>query len=51
MMNNDALIITDSLLDQSACKTAHGLILGPSKYNIVGIIDKKFGGQDVIYLV
>lgn len=41
-----AVIFTDGILDHSLAKTAHGLILGASRYKIVGIIDKKYAGQD-----
>jgi uncharacterized NAD-dependent epimerase/dehydratase family protein len=45
-MSVTALILTDGLLDQINCKTAHGLLLGTSRYNIIGVIDKKHAGQD-----
>ena len=46
VMNETAIILTDDLLDEVDCKTAHGLILGASRYSIVGVIDKRHTGQD-----
>lgn len=45
-MTKTALLFTDGMLDTVSAKTAHGLILGASRYKIVGIIDAKFAGQD-----
>lgn len=46
-MDEEALLLTDANLDNSFCKTAHGLLLGKSRYPIAGIIDQKFAGKDV----
>lgn len=46
VMNETAVILTDDLLDEIDCKTAHGLILGNSRYCIVGVIDRRHAGQD-----
>lgn len=45
-MSNNALILTDGLLDQDMGKTAHGLITGLSRFAIVGVIDSKHAGKD-----
>ncbi len=38
-MKPRAIILTDGLLSHSSAKTAHGLIRGTDRFNIVGIID------------
>ena len=45
-MNATAIILSDGLLDKIDCKTSHGLILGKSRYAIVGVIDARHAGQD-----
>ncbi len=45
-MTKTALLFTDGMLDTVSAKTAHGLILGASRYHIVGVIDKQFANQD-----
>ncbi|MBX2844455.1 MAG: DUF1611 domain-containing protein [Flammeovirgaceae bacterium] len=45
-MDGNAIVLTSGLLDTKNAKTAHGLIRGTERYNIVGIIDEKFEGQD-----
>ena len=46
MSENNALILTNGLLDSENGKTAHGLIRATDRYNIVGVIDYKCAGQD-----
>jgi uncharacterized NAD-dependent epimerase/dehydratase family protein len=46
MKKENAIIITAGLLDSSSGKTAHGLIRGTDRFQIVGVIDEKFAGQD-----
>ena len=46
MSENNALILTNGLLDTENGKTAHGLIRATDRYNIVGVIDYKCAGQD-----
>lgn len=41
-----ALILTNGLLSTDNAKTAHGLIRGTERYQIVGIIDPPTAGQD-----
>lgn len=45
-MSSTALILSDGMLDQRVCKTAHGLILGKSRYEILGVVDTKHVGKD-----
>lgn len=42
----NAIVLTNGLLDLVEAKTAHGLIRGTDRFNIVGVIDKKFAGKD-----
>ncbi len=41
-----ALILTNGRLDTEDAKTAHGLIRGTSRFNIVGVIDPVCAGKD-----
>jgi uncharacterized NAD-dependent epimerase/dehydratase family protein len=45
-MDNNAVILTGGYLDTVSAKTAHGLIRGTDRFNIVGIIDSKHPGKD-----
>lgn len=42
----NAIVLTDGLLDSVEAKTAHGLIRGTDRFNIVGVIDAKLAGKD-----
>jgi uncharacterized NAD-dependent epimerase/dehydratase family protein len=46
MEKSNAIIITAGYLDSNSGKTAHGLIRGTDRYNIVGVIDQKSAGKD-----
>jgi uncharacterized NAD-dependent epimerase/dehydratase family protein len=46
MIKKNAIIITGGLLDTISAKTAHGLIRGTDRFNIVGVIDSKHAGKD-----
>lgn len=46
MKKEQAIVLTAGLLDDSFAKTAHGLIRGTDRFQIVSIIDEKFHGQD-----
>jgi uncharacterized NAD-dependent epimerase/dehydratase family protein len=46
MEKSNAIIITAGYLDSNNGKTAHGLIRGTDRYNIVGVIDAKYVGKD-----
>jgi uncharacterized NAD-dependent epimerase/dehydratase family protein len=45
-MQTNAIIITGGYLDSISAKTAHGLIRGTDRFNIVGVIDSKDAGKD-----
>lgn len=45
-MDGNAIILTGDLLDSDFAKTAHGLVRGTERYNILGIIDAKMAGKD-----
>lgn len=46
MQKANAIIITAGHLDSNNGKTAHGLIRGTERFNIVGVIDDKHPGKD-----
>jgi uncharacterized NAD-dependent epimerase/dehydratase family protein len=46
MIKSNAIVITGGYLDTGNAKTAHGLIRGTDRFNIVGIIDQKHPGKD-----
>ena len=41
-----AIVITDGIFNTDYAKTAHGLIRGTDRFNVVAVIDKKFAGND-----
>jgi uncharacterized NAD-dependent epimerase/dehydratase family protein len=46
MLKSNAIVLTGGYLDTGSAKTAHGLIRGTERFNIVGIIDHKHSGRD-----
>lgn len=46
MKKSTAIVITGGYLDTDNAKTAHGLIRGTDRFQLVGIIDHKFPGKD-----
>jgi uncharacterized NAD-dependent epimerase/dehydratase family protein len=46
MTKSNAIVLTGGFLDSNNAKTAHGLIRGTERYNIVGVIDEKRSGED-----
>jgi uncharacterized NAD-dependent epimerase/dehydratase family protein len=46
MQKSKAVILTAGYLDTSNGKTAHGLIRGTERFEIVGVIDAKHAGKD-----
>ena len=46
MQKSNAIVITGGYLDTNSAKTAHGLIRGTERFNVMGIIDHKFAGRD-----
>ena len=45
-MDGTAVVLTNGLLDAIYAKTAHGLIRGTTRFEIVGLIDWRFVGRD-----
>jgi len=45
-MKPKAIVITDGMLHQTDAKTAHGLIRGTDRYQIVAVIDSVHAGKD-----
>ena len=45
-MKSNAIVVTGGYLDSSNAKTAHGLIRGSERFNILGVIDHKLAGRD-----
>ena len=46
MEKKNAIVITGGFLEGNSAKTAHGLIRGKERFNIVGIIDETHAGKD-----
>ena len=46
MQKSNAIIITAGFLDTPSGKTAHGLIRGTDRFNILAVIDEKLAGKD-----
>lgn len=46
MQKSNAVIITAGYLDSDNGKTAHGLIRGTERFNILAVIDEKHAGKD-----
>jgi uncharacterized NAD-dependent epimerase/dehydratase family protein len=45
-MKADAIIVTNGYLDHGDGKTAHGLIRGSDRFNVIGVIDALLAGKD-----
>ncbi|MEO8275646.1 MAG: DUF1611 domain-containing protein [Thermoanaerobaculia bacterium] len=45
-MKGTALLLTGGMLGESDAKTAHGLIRGPSRFELLGVIDDRHAGRD-----
>jgi uncharacterized NAD-dependent epimerase/dehydratase family protein len=46
MQKSNAIVITGGYLDTINAKTAHGLIRGTERFNVLAVIDHKFPGRD-----
>ena len=46
MVKSNAIVLTGGFLDTGSAKTAHGLIRGTDRFNIIGVIDHKSAGRD-----
>jgi len=51
MSNSNAIIVTGGFLDTEHAKTAHGLIRGTDRFNIVGVIDEVNQGCDAGFII
>ncbi len=45
-MAENAIVLTGGYLDTISAKTAHGLIRGTERFNVLGVIDEKYAGRD-----
>ncbi len=45
-MADHAIVLTGGFLDTISAKTAHGLIRGTERFNVLGVIDQKYPGRD-----
>ena len=45
-ISGKAVVITGGLLDDNHAKTAHGLLRASDRFEIIGVIDEKFAGQN-----
>jgi uncharacterized NAD-dependent epimerase/dehydratase family protein len=45
-MKSNAIVITGGYLDTISAKSAHGLIRGTDRFNLVGVVDSKNAGKD-----
>lgn len=50
-MKESALILANGLFDSVFAKTTHGLLRGPSRYEILGVVDPDHAGQDAGYIL
>jgi uncharacterized NAD-dependent epimerase/dehydratase family protein len=46
LVKSPAIVITGGYLDTISAKTAHGLIRGTERFEIVGVVDEKSAGKD-----
>jgi uncharacterized NAD-dependent epimerase/dehydratase family protein len=46
MQKSNAIVLTAGYLDSDSGKTAHGLIRGTERFNILAVIDDKYPGKD-----
>jgi uncharacterized NAD-dependent epimerase/dehydratase family protein len=45
-MTETAIVLADGMFRTSNAKTAHGLVRGPSRWRVVGVIDASCAGED-----
>ncbi|MBP9146581.1 MAG: DUF1611 domain-containing protein [Thermoanaerobaculia bacterium] len=45
-MTGTALVLTAGILAESNAKTAHGLLRGPSRFRLLGVVDDRHAGRD-----
>ena len=51
MDRTGAVVLTNGQFDSVFAKTAHGLVRGPSRYEILGLIDNNHAGQDAGFVL
>ncbi|RAV99384.1 DUF1611 domain-containing protein [Pseudochryseolinea flava] len=51
MSKPKAILITGGYLDTNSAKTAHGLIRGSDRFEIIGVIDAKSSGKDAGFVL
>ncbi len=50
-MPSRAIAITSGYFDSVFAKTAHGLVRGPCRFELAGLVDGKFAGQDAGFIL
>ena len=50
-MSETAIVLANGLFRTCFAKTAHGLVRGPSRYRVLGVVDPESAGQDAGVLV
>lgn len=50
-MKQNALVVTDGLLEDTHAKTCHGILRGSDRFSVVGIIDHVHAGKDAAEVV
>ena len=46
-IKGNVIVLTGGKLDSKSAKTAHGLLRGSKRFNVISIVDKKFSGKHV----
>ncbi len=46
-IKGNVIVLTGGKLDSKSAKTAHGLLRGSERFNVISIVDKKFSGKYV----
>ena len=46
-IKGNVIVLTGGKLDSKSAKTAHGLLRGSERFNVISIVDKKFSGKHV----
>jgi len=51
MVSGSAVILTNGLLDGHHAKTAHGLLRGSERFNILAVVDPVYAGRDIRQII
>ena len=46
-IKGNVIVLTGGKLDSKSAKTAHGLLRGSERFNVISIVDKKFSGKHI----